>query len=203
VILLISSSSSLASDAGSVSGTVVDPSGAVVRAAIVILRNSDTRVRQSRATDADGLYTFPALPAGHYQIEIAAPGFKPYLQTGLELAASAALKVDVKLELKSDATTVEVSADSLRIDASTTQMGETIAANKMTSVPLNGRSLTDLLAIQPGTIPTSSQQPNAVVRRLRGHKDPPLTETCPEKLAKGVGWEDSTSSLTEAPIIEK
>ena len=141
VLLLISSSSSFASNTASVSGTVVDPSGAVVRAAIVTIRNSDTGVQQSRTTDAEGLYAFPALPAGHYQIEIAAPGFRPYLQTGLELCPSAALQVDVELELKSEATTVEVSADSVQIDASTTQMGETIAANKMTSVPLNGRAL--------------------------------------------------------------
>jgi hypothetical protein len=163
VLLFISSSPSFASDAGSVSGTVADPSGAVVRAAIVIIRNSDTGVQQSRTTDADGLYTFPELPAGHYQIEIAAPGFKPYLQTGLALAASAVLKVDVELELKSEATTVEVSADSVQIDTSTTQIGETISGKKMDGVPLNGRSFTDLLAIQPGVIPASSQQNNAVV----------------------------------------
>ena len=163
VLLFIWSSPSFASDTGSVSGTVADPSGAVVRAAIVIIRNSDTGAQQSRTTDADGLYTFPELPAGHYQIEIAAPGFKPYLQTGLALAASAVLKVDVELELKSEATTVEVSADSVQIDTSTTQIGETISGKKMDGVPLNGRSFTDLLAIQPGVIPASSQQPNAVV----------------------------------------
>ncbi len=163
VLLFIWSSPSFASDTGSVSGTVADPSGAVVRAAIVIIRNSDTGAQQSRTTDADGLYTFPELPAGHYQIEIAAPGFKPYLQTGLALAAPAVLKVDVELELKSEATTVEVSADSVQIDTSTTQIGETISGKKMDGVPLNGRSFTDLLAIQPGVIPASSQQPNAVV----------------------------------------
>ncbi len=162
-LLLISVPPSLASDAGSVSGTVVDPSGAVVRAASVVIRNSDTGIEQGRATDADGLYTFPALAAGRYQIEIDARGFKPYLKTDLELAASAALKLDVELEMKSDATTVEVNTISVQIDVSTTQMGETIATNKMTSVPLNGRSFTDLMAIQPGIVPTSSQQPNAVV----------------------------------------
>ncbi len=163
LLLLISSSSSFASDAGSVSGTVVDPSGAVVRAAIVIIRNSDTGTQQSRATDADGFYTFPALPAGHYQIEIAVPGFKPYLQTGLELGASDALKIDARLGLNSESTTVEVSGESLQVDVSSAQMGETISGDKMDGVPLNGRSFTDLLAIQPGVIPTSSQQPNAVV----------------------------------------
>jgi hypothetical protein len=163
VLLLLSTPPSFASDAGSISGTVVDPTGAIVQSATVILRNSATGAQERCATDADGLYTFPALPAGHYQLEIAAPGFKPYLQTGLELAASVALKVNAELELKSDATTVEVSADGVQIDASTTQIGEAIAANKITSVPLNGRSFTDLMAIQPGIVPTSSQQPNAVV----------------------------------------
>ncbi len=163
VLLLLSSLSSFASTAGSISGTVVDPSGAVIRAATVIIRNSDTHVQQSCTTDSDGAYIFPVLPAGQYQIEVAATGFRPYLQTGLELAPSGAITVNVKLLLKSAATTVEVNADSVQIDASTTQMGETIAADKVRSVPLNGRSFTDLLAIQPGIVPTSSQQPNAVV----------------------------------------
>ncbi len=49
------------------------------------------------------------------------------------------------------------------VETTSSQLGETISAAKMTSVPLNGRSFTDLLAIQPGVIPASSQQPNAVV----------------------------------------
>src|SRR5208282_4277237 len=163
VLLFILSSSSFASNSGSISGTLVDPSGAVVRAAIVVIRNLETGTQQSCATDEKGLYSFSALPAGHYQIEAAAPGFKPSVQTGVELAASAVLRVDVELELTSEATTVEVSAESIQIDASTTQMGETIAATKIASVPLNGRGFTDLMALQPGIVPTSSQQPNAVV----------------------------------------
>lgn len=163
VLVLILSSSSFASEGGSISGTAIDPSGAVVREAIVVIRNLETGMQQSCATDVEGLYTFPALPAGHYQIEVAVPGFKPYRKTGGALAASTALKENVELELKSEATTVEVSADTIRLDLSTTQMGETITANKMTTVPLNGRSFTDLMAIQPGVVPTSAQQPNAVV----------------------------------------
>lgn len=163
VLLFILSSSSFASNSGSISGTLVDPSGAVVRGAIVVIRNLETGTQQSCATDEKGLYSFSALPEGHYQIEASAPGFKPYVQTGVELAASAVLTVDVELELTSEATTVEVSAESVLIDASTTQMGESIAAAKIASVPLNGRGFTDLMALQPGIVPTSSQQPNAVV----------------------------------------
>ena len=52
---------------------------------------------------------------------------------------------------------------STSVDASVTQLGETISAKEMTAVPVNGRSFTDLLALQPGVVPASSQQPNAVV----------------------------------------
>lgn len=141
----------------------MDPSGAVVRAVVVILRNSDTGAKQSCATDDEGLYAFQAIAEGRYQIEITAPGFKPYLHSGLDLRATSALTVDVPLEMKPQTTTVEVAADAVLIDSSDTQVGETIAANKMASVPLDGRSFTNLMAVQPGIIPNSSQQPNAVV----------------------------------------
>lgn len=163
IFIFIFSFPSFAIDAGTVLGTVVDPSGAIVPSATVILRNSDTGAQQNSATDAEGVYRFSDLPAGPYEIEITAPGFKPYRQTGVKLAAPGAIKVDVQLELKSEATTVEVSADNMQIDVSSTQMGEAIAANQMSAVPLNGRSFTDLMAIQPGVVPASSQQPNAVL----------------------------------------
>lgn len=111
----ICSRSSSASDGGRISGTVVDPSGAVVRTAIVVTLNSDTGAQQSRTTDDYGVYTFPLLPTGHYQIEITAPGFATYRQTGLDLTAAAALSLNVELKLKSEATTVEVSAETLQI----------------------------------------------------------------------------------------
>jgi len=151
IFIFIFSFPSFAIDAETVSGTVVDPSGAVVSSATVIIRNSDTGAQQNSATDAEGVYRFPDLPAGPYEIEITAPGFKPYRQTGVKLAAPGAIKVDVQLELKSETTTVEVSVDKIQIDVSITQMGEAIAANQMSAVPLNGRSFTDLMAIQPGT----------------------------------------------------
>ena len=161
-IFFIFSSPSFALEAGTISGTVVDPSGAVVASATVMLRNSKTGTQQNSSSDAEGVYSFSNLPAGQYEIEIFASGFKPYRQSGVNLG-SAAIKVDVQLELKSEATTVEVSADTIQIDISTTQMGEAIAATKMSAVPLNGRSFTDLMAIQPGVVPASSQQPNAVI----------------------------------------
>jgi hypothetical protein len=146
-----------------ISGTVVDPSGAVVPGATITVQNPATGKRESSYSSNDGSYSFSTLPVGPYQIEVTSPGFKAYKQTGVHLEAGATLKLDVTLSLDSQNTIVEVSAEAAQLDTSTTQIGETISAAKASSVPLNGRSFTDLLAIQPGIVPASSAQPNAVV----------------------------------------
>lgn len=144
-------------------GTVADPSGAVIIGATVVLQNLDDSREQRCITANDGSYSFQVLTAGHYQIHIEAPGFRTYLKTDLHVDGIAPLKVDARLNLNAESTTVEVSGDSLAVDVSSTQLGETIAGKTMSEVPLNGRSFTNLLATQAGVVPASSQQPNAVV----------------------------------------
>lgn len=162
-LLFILCTSGWADGPGSISGTVLDPSGAVVEGATVILNNLEKGVTEAGETDAAGAFSFPALAAGRYSLMVTASGFKAYERESVTLAAADALKLDIALVLESSSTTVEVSTQSLYIDLSSAQMGETIASSKMESVPLNGRSFTDVLAIQPGVVPASSAQPNAVV----------------------------------------
>lgn len=147
---------------GSISGTVTDPSGAVIPAAAVTLRNSNTGTLQTTTTGNDGSFPFLSVPAGDYQVEIRAAGFKPYVQSGLEVNATASLRVDAQLVLKTESEMVEVSVVPPGVETSSTQLGEVISEKKMTAIPLNGRSFTDLLALQAGVVPVSSQQPNAV-----------------------------------------
>lgn len=112
---------------------------------------------------ATGLTYSSALTPGSYELRVDCSGFRPYRQTGVEINGNAAVRIDIALELGSQQAAVTVTEESAAVDTSTTQAGETIAAAEMTSVPLNGRSFTDLLALQPGVIPANSQQPNAVV----------------------------------------
>jgi hypothetical protein len=149
--------------APSITGTVVDPTGAVVPAATVAAENSSHTWHKQCITGEDGSLALPVPVPGHYQLRVEAPGFKPYVQSDLVIDDAATVALNIALLLSSESTSVEVSADRLRIDLSDTQRGETISATKVTSVPLNGRSFTDLVGIQPGIVPTTSQQPNAVV----------------------------------------
>ena len=148
---------------GSVSGTVTDASNAVVPDATVKATNIDTGIQQQVATNDQGFYTFPDLPVGRYNIAIERTGFKPYQRTGLTVDVDAKLTVDVTLEIGEESEQVTVLDTGIHVETESTQIGEVITGAKIAAVPLNGRSYTDLLVLQPGIIPTSSAQPNAVV----------------------------------------
>jgi len=156
VVLIFSSALAWASTGGSISGIVKDPSGRVVVQANVVVREVNTGLSYQTHTDGRGTYTFPVLPVGHYRLEVQAPGFRTYERTDIVLDTDAALTLDVLLELGSVAETVSVVNNALHVETTSTQMGEVISGRQMTTVPLNGRSYTDLLSLQAGVAPATS-----------------------------------------------
>jgi len=143
---------------GRITGTVKDPSGASVSGASVVAVNSATGVKQAIRTNEQGVYTFPAVPVGQYDIEISAPGFTPYRRAGVVIDVNSAPQVDVTLQLAGQTATVEVNEEAVQIqvEKSDTQLGQTITSQRITEVPLNGRSYTDLLAVQTGVSPVTT-----------------------------------------------
>jgi hypothetical protein len=147
---------------GSISGTIKDQSGAAIVKAFVTLVNSSTGVRQSATADVRGTYTFPVLPVGNYVLEVNHPGFKPYSRTGIALDTNGALLLDVVLQVGERTDAISVSDSSVHLETYSSQMGEVISSDQMSAVPLNGRSYTDLLSLQPGVAPETSINSNTV-----------------------------------------
>src|ERR1700683_5468114 len=141
---------------GRISGNVKDASGAVVPKATVSITNSDTGVRQTLTSDDNGAYSFLNVPVGRYLLEVSADGFRPYQRTGITIDANSALTMDAVLEVGGRSDAVTVIDNQLHVDIASTQIGEVITSTQMTAVPLNGRSYTDLLALQPGVVPVTS-----------------------------------------------
>ncbi|MGB9491076.1 MAG: carboxypeptidase regulatory-like domain-containing protein [Terriglobales bacterium] len=141
---------------GRIQGTVKDSSGAVVAKAAVTAVHTSTGVKVSTATDEKGIYAFPLLPAGRYDIAIDVPGFRPYRRTGVVVDSDSASIIDATLTVGPRADSVIVEDTAARAETSDTQMGEVISGTKIAAVPLNGRSYTDLLALQPGVAPATS-----------------------------------------------
>lgn len=146
---------------GSISGTVQDASNALVPDATVKATDIDTSASQQVTTNGEGFYSFPDLPVGRYNITIERSGFRPYHRSGIVIDTNSSVVVDAVLQIGEQAQAVTVNEDAVRTETSDTQMGEVISGTKMAAVPLNGRSYTDLLALQPGVVPATSLTSNA------------------------------------------
>ncbi|HEX4020392.1 MAG TPA: carboxypeptidase regulatory-like domain-containing protein [Acidobacteriaceae bacterium] len=155
-VVLSSAAPIWASVGGSISGAVKDPSGRVVPSANITLREVNTGLSYQTHTDAKGYYILPVLPVGRYELDVDATGFREYQRKGIVLDTNAALALDATLEVGSVAQTVSVTDNTLHVEITSTQLGQVISSRQMTAVPLNGRSYTDLLSLQPGVAPATT-----------------------------------------------
>jgi len=173
VAILFGATLAWAAITGSISGVVTDSSGAVVISATVTATETQTGIRSEITTDSKGFYNFPALPIGTYDVEIKADGFKLFQQKSLVVDANSALRVDAKLQVGQTTEKVTVFSDAVHVDMESTQNGEVIEGQKILAVPLNGRSYTDLLSLQPGVVPAAyrTQAPDTNNRTPSGDQN--------------------------------
>src|ERR1700677_5322214 len=150
---------------GGISGVVSDPTGAVIAGAAVTATNTAQGSQTKSTTDGQGFYNFPRLPVGSYDILVELQGFAPQKKSGISVDADSAVRMDFSLQVseQSEQITVSESANEVHVETSSTQVGEVVSGREMTAVALNGRSYTDLLALQPGIVPMSTQTPTSVV----------------------------------------
>jgi len=147
----------LADITGKIIGTVTDPTGAVVPQAKVSLRNPSTGLVRQTRTDTTGSYEFLAVPIGdNYIVEIETPGFRKAIQERITLLVNQVYRADAHLQLGTATQTVEVSGETAQVETTSTQLGDVIEDRKMTTLPLNGRSYLDLLGLQTGVVPLTS-----------------------------------------------
>src|SRR5271163_1724083 len=165
-----------AATGGSISGTVVDPSGAVTPGATLKLLSTAQQTAYQAISDKQGFYSFPSLPVGHYDLTVEAAGFTSQRKTGLTVDTDSALRVDVTLAVGGHSEVVTVMSDAgaqVQVETAATHLGEVVSGAQMTALPLNGRSYTDLLAIQPGVAPISTLLPSSVIMAgVTGSLDP-------------------------------
>ncbi|MFZ0272720.1 MAG: TonB-dependent receptor [Acidobacteriaceae bacterium] len=142
-----------------VEGTVTDVSGAVIPGAHVTL--AGVAAKLSAVADGEGAFRFAGVTPGQYEVRVCAQGFAPSEQAAT--VGTQTLELHVALNIGQASETVSVSATSAVLATSDTSTGGTLDAKQMQAVPLNGRSFTDALAVEPGVTPASSSQANAIV----------------------------------------
>ncbi|HEV3215261.1 MAG TPA: TonB-dependent receptor [Vicinamibacterales bacterium] len=163
LFVLFGAASAYGQVGGSISGTIKDASGGVIPGVTITATNLALGTPFTAPSDRNGFYSLPKLPVGRYDLLIQIEGFKPQKRTNIGVDAGAALQINATLEVGGPNETVTISANEIRVDTVSTQLGEVVSARTMTTLALNGRSYTDLLAIQPGVIPITTIQPNSVI----------------------------------------
>jgi Carboxypeptidase regulatory-like domain/TonB dependent receptor len=138
---------------GSIRGTVLDPSGAIVTAASVTAKQVETGLTRVTLTDRQGEYVLVELPIGHYQVEVQAKGFQRFLQRGISLDVNETATVSMHLKLGAETQQVEVRADAALVQSTVSSLGETVMEREILDLPLDGRNFSQLGTLQPGVVP--------------------------------------------------
>lgn len=153
-------------DRATTTGTVTDPTGAVIAGAHISLTEAATATTTTGITNSNGIYTIPGLPVGTYTLEISHTGFKDYRQTGIILVAAQVLQVNVAMALGSSAQTVTVTGGAPLLDTETSGVAMTLEQSAIRDLPLNAFGGQDamnlMLAVTPGVTGTNGSNQDFV-----------------------------------------
>jgi hypothetical protein len=155
--------------AGSVRGTVTDPSGAAVPGAIVTLRDTGTSATQETKTTDLGAYSFPVVNVGTYEIKIKAGSFKEFVVKSVEVHVSTPAEVNARLEMGASTETVTVEANDIQVQTTSADVGNVIDGTQVRELPLNGRNFMALTQLQPGV--SANNQFDSKDKGLQGGSD--------------------------------
>jgi hypothetical protein len=142
-----------------VSGTLVDSSGAVTPGVSISIKNVATGVTTNAATNGGGFYTIPNLQAGDYELTASAPGFSTQVRSGLTLTVGQELVLNLTLQVGRVTEKVQVTGEAPTVNLANSTLGGVANTTSVEELPLNGRSWTDLAALQPGVHFVNDQAP--------------------------------------------
>ncbi len=136
---------------GSVSGTVLDASGAVIPAATVRLTSETTREVRETKSNGEGLFNFAAVPRDSYTLKVEHTGFKAFERTNITVSANEHVAVgSVSMELGSSAETVTVAAEATHVETESSEEAADVTTEQIANLTARGREIVSLLRTVPG-----------------------------------------------------
>jgi hypothetical protein len=146
----------------SLSGTVLDPTGAVIPGATITVQQTATGAQRQTTADSSGRYSFPQLQPGRYKITAKAAGFADAVVNDVELLVNSPATVNVTFEnVGAVAETVSVTAESIQVNTTDASLGNAISGRPITQLPFEARNIVGLLALQPGVTFLGDPNPGA------------------------------------------
>ncbi len=137
---------------GALTGTVTDPSGAVIAGATVTATNVGTGQARTDTTDANGSYKFSLLPAGNYSLKISAAGFKTSEIASVTVNATETAVLNQSLAVGAQSEQITVESTTQRLQTQNATMGTLVGAKTVTDLPLSSRNYTQIIDLSPGVV---------------------------------------------------
>jgi hypothetical protein len=156
---------------GTITGTITDPAGAVVPEAQVVAHNADTGVDTATKTNSTGFYRIEFLPIGKYNVVVTATGFNTAAVPAFQLEVLQTANFNIKLEVGSSSTTVDVSAASPILNTNDNTLSGTFTANTIQNFPLNGLDFSALTLYVPGSVSTAGTSGTTSIERSTYYTD--------------------------------
>src|ERR1700741_1362035 len=135
---------------GTINGTVVDPTGAVVPKALVVAVEADRGILHSPKTDTNGFYRLTGLPPTTYDVTARAAGFETMQQKGLEVSVGSIAVVDFHLTLATSKAVVEVSAAPPVVEVQRGSQADTVVQRYIEDLPIDRRDYLTFTLLMPG-----------------------------------------------------
>lgn len=158
VFALMGSGLALAQEtSGSILGTVTDPSGAVIPRAEVVVTNRQTSNQQTTATTGAGIFNFPNLPIGDYDLKVSKEGFKQYVHSEIHLNVNDKLNFQVVLTVGAATQSVTITGEAPILQTASGEISNLVGSAQMAALPLNGRDFNQLVDLAPGVAPDNGR----------------------------------------------
>jgi hypothetical protein len=135
-----------------VAGRVSDPSGSPVAGAQVKAVETGKQQVHTTTTDDQGRYALPNLPVGSYRLEVQAPGFKVYGQSGILLQVGNNVEINATLQIGSVNESIEVTASTEMVETRDNSVSQVIDEKRIVDLPLNGRQATQLIVLSGAAV---------------------------------------------------
>jgi len=148
--LLLAPTVAAQSITGSITGVVIDETGAMIPGAQITVTNKATNATSSATSDSSGNYTVPLLPQGDYRMEVTALGFKRFVLEGIILQVQQTARIDVHMTVGEVADSVTVTADLVGLETETATMSKVVDNRSIINLPLNTRNVYNLVFLTPG-----------------------------------------------------
>lgn len=139
-------------DTGTITGTITDPSGAVIPHASVTVSNTETGNVTKTETNGDGVFSAPGLQFGNYVVTATASSFQTTTTKPFVLNVGATVRVDLKLSVAAAAENVTVTGTNATVNTTSATAGTTLDQEQIRNLPTNGRDVMDFLEIAPGSV---------------------------------------------------